>query len=65
MPKLKTHKGTRKRVRLTATGKAKRSCACKSHILTKKTRARKRKLRMGGLVDSTELRKIRRLLPYD
>ncbi len=65
MPKLKTHKGTQKRVRLTATGKAKRSCAFKSHILTKKTKARKRKLRMGALVDSTELRKIKRLLPYD
>jgi large subunit ribosomal protein L35 len=65
MPKLKTHKGTKKRVRMTATGKAKRSCAFKSHILTKKTRARKRKLRMGAFVDSTEARKIRRLLPYD
>ncbi len=64
MPKLKTHKGTKKRVRLTGTGKVRRSCACKSHILTKKTKARKRKLRMGALVDTTEVRKIKRLLPY-
>jgi large subunit ribosomal protein L35 len=64
MPKLKTHKGTQKRVKLTATGKAKRSCAFKSHILTKKTKARKRKLRHGGFVDGTEQRKINRLLPY-
>jgi len=64
MPKLKTHKGTQKRVRLTATGKAKRAHACKSHILTKKTKARKRKLRHSGFVDDTEQRKINRLLPY-
>lgn len=64
MPKMKTHKGTQKRVRLTATGKAKRSSAFKSHILTKKTKARKRKLRHGGFVDVTELHKIKRLLPY-
>ncbi len=64
MPKLKTHKGTQKRVRLTASGKAKRGHACKSHILTKKTRARKRKLRHSGFVDETEQKKINRLLPY-
>jgi len=64
MPKLKTHKGTKKRVHLTASGKVRRSCACKSHILTKKTRSRKRRLRMGALVDATETRKIKRLLPY-
>lgn len=64
MPKLKTHKGTQKRIRMTASGKAKRSSAFKSHILTKKTKARKRKLRQGTFVDSTEQRKIERLLPY-
>jgi len=64
MPKLKTHKGTQKRVHVTATGKVKRACACKSHILTKKTKARKRKLRKGAFVDVTETRKIGRLLPY-
>lgn len=44
MPKLKTHKGTAKRVRLTASGKAKRGHSHARHILTKKTSKRKRNL---------------------
>lgn len=64
MPKLKTHKGTKKRVRITANGKFKRSCAFKNHILTKKRRERKRKLRHGDFVSPKEVKKIKRLLPY-
>ena len=37
MPKMKTHKGTKKRVKVTGTGKLKRNKAYKRHILTKKT----------------------------
>ena len=45
MPKKKTHRGAAKRFKLTATGKVLRGQAYKSHILTKKTRTRKRRLR--------------------
>jgi len=64
MPKLKTKKGVRKRFKLTKKGRIKRAKSGKSHILTKKSRKRKRMLRQGGLVDSTMERNVRRLLPY-
>ncbi len=64
MPKLKTHRGANKRFKITATGKVKRSKAYKSHILTKKTRKRKRNLRKGDLVFSGEVKTIKALLPY-
>ena len=64
MPKLKTHKGAAKRCKLTASGKVKRTKAGKRHILTKKTRKRKRSLRKSAAVDSTVEKKIRNLLPY-
>jgi len=65
MPKLKTHKGTKKRVKLTKSGKIKRTKSNKSHILTKKTRKRKRNLAKSTLVDKTMEKKISRILPYD
>jgi len=64
MPKLKTKKGVRKRFKLTKSGKIKRAKANKSHILTKKTRKRKRSLRKTALVDKVMERKVSRLLPY-
>ncbi|WP_058486156.1 50S ribosomal protein L35 [Defluviitalea phaphyphila] len=64
MPKLKTHKGAAKRFKVTGTGKLKRSKAYKSHILTKKTAKRKRNLRQAGLVDNTNEKQIKKLLPY-
>ena len=64
MPKIKTHRGTAKRFKLTASGKVKRSCANKSHILTKKSRKRKRKLRRGDVVSSADEAMIKNLLPY-
>jgi len=62
MPKMKSHRGARKRFSLTGTGKVKRNKAFKSHILTKKTRDRKRKLRQGGYVDATDAPRIKRLI---
>lgn len=64
MPKLKTHRGAAKRFKLTGTGKLKRSKANKSHILTKKTTKRKRNLRHAGLVDVTNEKQMKKLLPY-
>ncbi|HSV31559.1 MAG TPA: 50S ribosomal protein L35 [Atribacteraceae bacterium] len=64
MPKMKTHRGTAKRFRLTASGKLKRAQAGKSHLLASKNRNRKRRLRMQVLVDKSEMKRIKTLLPY-
>jgi large subunit ribosomal protein L35 len=64
MPKLKTHRGSAKRFRKTATGKFKRSKAYKSHILTKKTTKRKRSLDMPALVSRADRKQVSRMLPY-
>ena len=50
MPKMKTHKGTKKRFRLTGTGKAKHRHAGTSHLATRKTHKQKRNLRGTGVV---------------
>jgi large subunit ribosomal protein L35 len=62
MPKMKSHSGAKKRFRLTATGKVKRTKAGKNHILTKKSTKRKRGLRKGGFVDTTQEATIRSLI---
>lgn len=61
--KMKTHKGAKKRFKLTGTGKIRRYKAFKSHILTKKTSKRKRRLRQGALVATKgEIKHVKRLL---
>ena len=50
MPKIKTHRGAAKRFSVTKSGKIKRAKAYKSHILTKKTTKRGRRLRKGGFI---------------
>ena len=62
MPKLKTNSGAKKRFKVTATGKIKRRRAFHSHLLTKKSKKRKRHLRQPALVDATDVRRVRRLL---
>ena len=64
MPKMKTNRGAAKRFKKTGTGKIKRSKAFTSHILTKKSTKRKRNLRKSGLVDESNLKAIRKILPY-
>jgi large subunit ribosomal protein L35 len=64
MPKMKTHRGTAKRVKKTATGKYKRMRANKSHILTKKSQKRKRRLRKPDLVAKGDAKRLDKLLPY-
>lgn len=64
MPKMKTHRGTAKRVKITGTGKIKRHHAFASHILGKKTAKRKRNLRQAALVSETSARQMAKLLPY-
>ena len=64
MPKMKTHRGAAKRIKRTSTGKLKRMRAGKSHILIKKDRKRKRRLRSPDLVSSADKKRISRMLPY-
>ncbi len=64
MPKLKTHRGAAKRFRSTASGRFKRSKAYTSHILTKKTTKRKRKLNTPTLVSRADHDKVAKMLPY-
>lgn len=64
MPKLKTHKGAQKRFKKTGSGKFKRGCSHQRHILTHKSSKRKRQLDMGGMVDKSDLGRVRAMLPY-
>jgi large subunit ribosomal protein L35 len=58
MPKMKTHKGTKKRFRLSAGGKAKHRHSGTSHLATRKTHKQKRNLRGTRVVDGVENKKI-------
>jgi len=62
MPKMKTKSGAKKRFTLTGSGKLKRKHAYKSHILTKKSKKRKRNLGYFTIVDKADDKNIRRLL---
>lgn len=63
MPKMKSHKGARKRFSITGSGKVRRLRAFKSHILTKKTSKRKRRLRRATLIATNgEQKNLKRLL---
>ncbi len=64
MPKVKTCKAAAKRFKKTGTGQLKRMKAYKSHILTKKSAKRKRNLRKATLVDKTNLKAMKKILPY-
>ncbi|MBI4791432.1 MAG: 50S ribosomal protein L35 [Deltaproteobacteria bacterium] len=64
MPKMKTNRGAAKRFKMSSSGKVIRSKAFTSHILTKKTTKRKRNLRKSAVVDSANLKGIKRILPY-
>ncbi len=64
MPKMKTNRGAAKRFKATGSGKIKRNKAFASHILTKKSTKRKRGLRKGDLVDPSNVKSIKKILPY-
>jgi large subunit ribosomal protein L35 len=64
MPKMKTNRGAAKRFKASGSGKVVRNKAYASHILTKKTTKRKRNLRKSDLVDSANMKSVRKLLPY-
>lgn len=62
MPKMKTHSRAKKTFNVTGTGKVRRYKAFKSHLLTKKSKTRKRRLREGALVSSANIRLVKRML---
>ena len=64
MPKIKTNSGAAKRFKKTGSGKIKRSHAFTSHILTSKTRKRKRNLRKNALIHPSDQKNIAKLIPY-
>ena len=64
MPKMKTSRAAAKRFKVTGTGKLIRNKAYKSHILTKKTTKRKRNLRKDIIMDETNVKNMKKILPY-
>ena len=64
MPKIKTNRAAAKRFKATGTGKLKRNKAYKSHILTKKYTKRKRNLRQATITDATNVKNMKKVLPY-
>ncbi len=64
MPKMKSDSGAKKRFKFTATGKIKRHNAFRSHILSTKTRKRKRQLRKSSLVAKADAKRIARTLQF-
>ncbi len=64
MPKMKTHRGAAKRLKMTASGRIKRHKANTSHILTKKSTKRKRHLRQSTLVAKSDEKRLKKILPY-
>ena len=64
MPKMKSSSAAAKRFKATGTGKLKRNKAYKSHFLTKKTAKRKRNLRKPAITDKTNVKNMKKILPY-
>jgi large subunit ribosomal protein L35 len=64
MPKMKTNRGAAKRFKVTKKGRVKAKQSYLRHILTCKSTKRKRKLRKATYIDSSNMKQVRRLLPY-
>ncbi len=64
MPKMKTKRAAAKRFKQTGSGKLKRNKAYRRHILTKKSPKTKRNLRKPTLVDKTNEKNMKKILPY-
>ena len=64
MPKVKTSRAAAKRFKKTGNGQLKRMKAYKSHILTKKSQKRKRNLRKSIITDATNVKSMKKILPY-
>ena len=64
MPKIKTHRGLAKRVKITASGKIKRGKAFHSHLLSSKTPKMKRRLTKADTIHPADAKRLKSLLPY-
>lgn len=65
MPKIRTNRAAAKRFRITGSGKKiRRYQAYKSHLLTKKTSSRKRRLRKSDILHSSNVKGVKKLIPY-
>lgn len=64
MPKMKTKSSAAKRFSATGSGKFRRRRQNLRHILTKKNAKRKRRLGQGALVDSTNVKAVKKMMPY-
>ena len=62
MPKMKTRRGAAKRFKLTASGRIKRNKANHRHMLIRRSKKVKRNMRHNGLVDSSNLKNVKRML---
>ena len=64
MPKMKTSRAAAKRFTKTGSGKLKRNKAYRRHILTKKSTKNKRQLRHPAMTDATNVKNMKKILPY-
>lgn len=64
MPKMKTSRAAAKRFKKTGSGKLVRNKAYRRHILTKKSTKNKRNLRKDIVVDATNSKVMKKILPY-
>jgi large subunit ribosomal protein L35 len=64
MPKMKTKRGAAKRLKRTGGGKLRRAGGWKQHKLEKKSPKRRRHLRENKLIDPTDVRRLKALVPY-
>lgn len=64
MPKMKTNRAAARRFKVSGSGKVIRARANKRHILTKKTRTRKRRLRQSAVMRKEDVKIVRPLIPY-
>ena len=62
MPKMKTRKCAAKRIRKTSTGKLRHACIGRGHLLSSKSRKRKRHLRKGATLSKSDMPRIRNLI---
>ncbi len=62
MPKMKTRRSAAKRFKLTGTGRIRRNKANHSHMLIRRNKSAKRKMRKAGFVDSAEEKRVRKML---
>ena len=62
MPKMKTRRGAAKRFKVTGSGRIKRNKANHSHMLVRRSNSAKRKMRQPDLVDSSEEKRVRRMI---